>query len=262
LNNLHEKIAIVTGASSGIGRATAIQLARAGATVVLASRNEAALQSIEKEVLSLHGKACVVATDVTNLRQIEGLVEKTLQEFGRVDILVCNAGIYPRGRVRDLTFEDYERCMSVNFYGALHLIRRVLPHMLQRAFGHIVVVSSVDGRKGLPMDAAYVSSKYAITGFMDVLRQELRGSGVHATTILPGRVDTPMIAALKVPAISAKISSGRVGRTVVRAIRRNRGEVIVPFLGPKTLLVLSSISPGLGDLLVRFFRLEGKEESM
>jgi NAD(P)-dependent dehydrogenase (short-subunit alcohol dehydrogenase family) len=192
---------------------------------------------------------------------MDHLVESALQQFGRIDILVCNAGIYPRGRVRTLTLQDYERCMSVNFYGALYLIQRVLPHMLQRKSGHIVVVSSVDGRKGLPMDAAYVSSKFAITGFMDVLRQEIHETGVYASTILPGRVDTPMIASLRVPLVSAKISSDRVARTVVRAIHKKKAEIIVPYLGPKALVVLSTISPRFGDWMVRFFRLEGKEET-
>lgn len=261
MNNLREKIAIVTGASSGIGRATTLSLARAGATIVAASRNEAALRTLEREVQSLRAKACVIPTDVTDRTQLDHLIDKSLQRFGRVDILVCNAGIYPRGPVYALTLQDFERCMSVNFYGALYLIQRVLPHMLQRKSGHIVVVSSVDGRKGLPMDAAYVSSKSAITGFMDVLRQEIHGTGVHASTILPGRVDTPMIATLRVPLVSAKISSDRVAHTVVRAIQNRKAEVIVPYLGPKALVVLSSLSPRFGDWLVRFFRLEGKEET-
>jgi short-subunit dehydrogenase len=133
--------------------------------------------------------------------------------------------------------------------------------MLTRGSGHIVVVSSVDGRKGLPQDAAYVSSKWAVTGFTDVLRQELHGTGVYATTILPGRVDTPMIAALRVPWVSRKISSERVAAAIVSAIRKRKAESVVPYPGPKTLIILSAISPRLGDWLVRIFRLEGKEET-
>jgi short-subunit dehydrogenase len=119
----------------------------------------------------------------------------------------------------------------------------------------------VDGKKGLPYDAAYVASKYAVTGFTDVLRQELRGTGVYASTILPGRVDTPMIATLRVPRVSAKISSDTVAAAIVRAIRKRKPEMIVPYLGPKALIVLSAMSPRLGDWLVRTFGLEGKEET-
>jgi len=131
--------------------------------------------------------------------------------------------------------------------------------MLERGSGHIVVVSSVDGKKGLPPDTAYVASKFALNGFMDVLRQELHGSGVHVCTILPARVDTPMIENLQVPFGSRKISSDRVARSIVRAIRKNRAEVIVPYLGPKFLVVANSFSPRFGDWLVRLFKLWGVE---
>jgi NAD(P)-dependent dehydrogenase (short-subunit alcohol dehydrogenase family) len=176
-----------------------------------------------------------------------------------VDIAVCNAGIYIRGAAKDLPLEAIERCMNVNFYGTVHLIRAVLPVMLAQRSGHIVAVTSVDGRKGLPPDAAYVPSKFAATGFMDVLRQELRGTGVFASTIFPGRVDTPMIATLDVPLASAKIPSARVGRAILRAVRQRRREIVIPFTGPKALIVFSALWPGVGDWLVRFFKLEGKE---
>jgi short-subunit dehydrogenase len=131
--------------------------------------------------------------------------------------------------------------------------------MLARHAGHIVAMTSVDGKKGLPPDAAYVASKFAATGYMDVLRQELRGTGVSASTVLPGRVDTPMIASLDVPIASAKISAHRVARAVLRAVRFRRREVIIPYAGPKFLVVASAVWPALGDWLVHVFRLEGKE---
>ena len=144
-------------------------------------------------------------------------------------------------------------------YKRQHLIRAVLPYLLAQGSGHIVAVTSVDGKKGLPPDGAYVASKFAATGFMDVLRQELRGTGVYASTILPGRVDTPMIETLDVPLASAKISRERVARAIVRAVRQRRREIVIPFSGPKALIVLSSIWAGMGDGLVRVFKLEGRE---
>jgi len=131
--------------------------------------------------------------------------------------------------------------------------------MLERRSGNIIAVSTIDGKKGLPPDGVYVASKFALTGFMDVLRQELRGSGVSATTILPGRVDTPMIAHLNVPLASAKISSRSVARAIIRALRRPRAEVIIPYPGPKLLVVLGNIWAPLGDWIVRVLKLEGKE---
>ncbi|MCL6614108.1 MAG: SDR family NAD(P)-dependent oxidoreductase, partial [Firmicutes bacterium] len=192
-------------------------------------------------------------------RSAERLVEEALARFGRIDVYVSNAGIYHRCPVRDLRLEDVERVMAVNFYGFLHGVQEVLPHMLARRSGHIVLVSSVDGKKGLPPDGAYVAAKFAATGLAEVLRQELHGTGVHVSTVLPGRVDTPLIADLSVPWISAKIPPERVAKAILKAVKKKKAEVIVPWLGPKTLIFLNTLSPRLGDWAVRIFRLEGKE---
>jgi short-subunit dehydrogenase len=256
---VHNAVTIITGASSGIGRATAQVFASAGARLVLAGRSEERLAAVQAEMQGSGAEVLSVRTDVTSPGEVQGLVQRTIARFGRVDIAICNAGIYIRGAVKDLPLEAIQRCMNVNFYGTVHLIRAVLPFMLAQRSGHIVAVTSVDGRKGLPPDAAYVASKFAATGFMDVLRQELRGTGVYTSTILPGRVDTPMIERLDVPLASAKISSARVARAILRAVRTRRRELVIPFLGPKTLIVLSAVWPWVGDSLVRLFKLEGKE---
>ncbi|HBD09550.1 MAG TPA: hypothetical protein DCZ69_14955 [Syntrophobacteraceae bacterium] len=252
-------VTIITGASSGIGKATAILFAQAGARLVLSGRSTERLEALKKELESLGGEVLLVPADVIRAGDMERLVRDTMARFGRVDIAFCCAGVYIRSAVKDLSLESIERCMNVNFYGTVHLVRALLPVMLAQRSGHIVAMTSVDGKKGLPPDAAYVASKSAATGFMDVLRQELRGTGVFASTILPGRVDTPMIDNLDVPLASAKISSVRVGRAVLRAVRTRRRELIIPFAGPKFLIVASAIWPALGDWLVRIFKLEGKE---
>jgi short-subunit dehydrogenase len=130
--------------------------------------------------------------------------------------------------------------------------------MRTQGSGHIVLVSSMDGKKGVPPDAPYVVAKFALAGFGDVLRQELHGTGVDVTTVFPGRVDTPLIATLKVPWISAKIPPEAVARAIVTAIRRRQAEVIVPFRA-RLLLWANALSPRLGDWAVRTFRLEGWE---
>jgi hypothetical protein len=252
-------VTILTGASTGIGRAAAFRFARAGARLVLVSRNGDRLERIAEEIRKGGGEVVVVPGDVTCREDIDRAVSVSMARFGRVDIAVCNAGELVRCPVRLLRFEEIRRMIEVNYYGTVHLVQAVLPGMLERRRGHIVAVTSVDGRKGLPLDAAYVASKFATTGFMDVLRQELRGTGVYASTILPGRVDTPMIATLKVPLVSAKISADRVGRAIVRAVDQRRREIIIPFWGPKALVVANIISPAVGDALVRWFRLEGVE---
>ena len=255
---LNDHIAIVTGASSGIGRATALALAENGAHVALAARTESALQELAEGIRRLEREALVVPTDVTEKEQVERLVEETLRRWGRVDVLVANAGAYVRSPVRELTVEEVQRSMAVNFYGALHAVLAVQPPMLARGQGHIVLMSSLDGKKGLPLDGPYVAAKFALAGYGEVLRQELHGSGVRVTTVFPGRVDTPLIDTLDVPSVSAKIPARAVANAIVDAVRRPKPEVILPVQG-RALHLVNVISPRLGDWIVRRLHLQGWE---
>ncbi|MBS3784488.1 MAG: SDR family NAD(P)-dependent oxidoreductase [Anaerolineae bacterium] len=253
-----DHVAIVTGASSGIGWATALALAENGAHVALAARTESALEELADEIRLLEREALVVPTDVTDREQVDHLVEETLARWGRVDVLVANAGAYVRSPVRELTVGEVQRSMAVNFYGALYAVLAVQPHMLARSRGHIVLMSSLDGKKGLPRDAPYVAAKFALAGYGEVLRQELHGSGVRVTTVFPGRVDTPLIDRLDVPSVSAKIPARAVARAIVDTVRRPRPEVIIPIQG-RALHLVNVISPRLGDWIVRQLHLEGWE---
>jgi NADP-dependent 3-hydroxy acid dehydrogenase YdfG len=251
-------VAVVTGASSGIGRATALALAKRGAHVSLAARTESALQELADEIRLLDREALVVPTDVTDQEQVDCLVAKTLDRWGQVDILVANAGAYIRSPIRELTVHEMRRSMAVNFYGALYAVLAVQPHMVEQGDGHIVLVSSLDGKKGLPRDAPYVAAKFALAGYAEVLRQELHGSGVRVTTVFPGRVDTPLIDTLEVPRVSAKIPAEAVARSIVGAVQRPKPEVIIPFQA-RMLYLVNVLSPNLGDWLVRLFHLQGWE---
>jgi NAD(P)-dependent dehydrogenase (short-subunit alcohol dehydrogenase family) len=150
---------------------------------------------------------------------VQALIDRTMAQWGRIDILVANAGQYVRGAIVDLTADDMARSLQVNFYGAYHAVMAALPAMRAQHSGHVVLLSSMDARKGMPTDAPYVVPKAALTGFGDVLRQELRAEGIEVSTIMPGRVDTPLIASMRVPAISAKLPPERVARAVIAAIR-------------------------------------------
>lgn len=255
---LLDEVAVVTGASSGIGRAAALALAEKGAHVSLGARTESALRELADEIRMQGREALVVPTDVTDRNQVNRLVAETLARFQRVDILVANAGAYIRSPIRALTVEEVERSMAVNFYGALYAVLAIQPHMLERGDGHIVLVSSLDGKKGLPQDAPYVAAKFALAGYGEVLRQELHGSGVHVTTVFPGRVDTPLIDTLEVPRVSAKIPAEAVAQSIVAAVRQPRPEVIMPIQG-RALHLVNALSPRLGDWLVRLFHLQGWE---
>jgi short-subunit dehydrogenase len=257
MNQLANKVAIVTGASSGIGRATALTLAKEGANVVLAARREAELQAVAQSIRTLGREALVLPCDITQPSQVDQLVNKTLEHWNRIDILISSAGAYVRCPVAELTVCTVEQSMAVNFYGTLYLVLAALPHLRAQHSGHIVLVTSMDAKKGLPPDAPYVAAKFALAGFGDVLRQELRGTGVDVSILFPGRVDTPMIGSLAVPWISAKIPAESVARAIVGAIKHRQAEVIVPFQA-RFLMYANWLSPHLGDWIVRSFRLEGR----
>ena len=256
---IRSRVAIVTGASSGIGRATALALAREGAHLSLAARDPEKLSKAACEIEALGREVLAAPTDVSDPAQVDLLVTETLHRWGRVDILVANAGTYTRKPVPDLVAADIEQAMSLNFYSALHPILAVLPGMLARRSGHIVLVSSMDGKKGLPLNSPYVAAKFALAGLGDVMRQELRAYGISVTGVFPGRVDTPMISSLKVPWISPKLSPESVARAIVRAINKRQSEVILP-LQARGLLYTSTLFPALGDWIVRAFHLEGWEK--
>ncbi len=258
---LQGKVAIVTGASSGIGRATAMALAREGADVVLAARTKSKLHEVAQEIQTLGRKALVVPTDVTNRCEVDRAVAQTLDLWGHIDILVVNAGAYVRSPVVELTVEEIERSMAVNFYGALYTVLAVQPHLLDRGCGYIVLMSSMDAKKGLPLDAPYVAAKAALAGYGQVLRQELRPKGIHVTLVFPGRVDTPLLDTLEVPWVSAKIAPETVATAIVKAIQRRKVEVIIPFQA-RLLRWVDAFSPRLGDWFVRVLRLEGWERGL
>jgi NADP-dependent 3-hydroxy acid dehydrogenase YdfG len=256
MNLLSGKVAVITGASSGIGQATALALAQAGADVALAARREAALEAVAEDVRGIGRRALVVPTDVTQQAQAEQLVSATLAHYGHLDVIVANAGIYVRGPIETLTAADFERCMAVNYFGTIYPVLAALPHLRVQKSGHI---SSMDGKKAVRTDAPYAATKFAVAGFGDALRQDLHDTGVDVSIIFPGRVATPLIADMRIPAISAPIAVEAVAAAVVKAIRRRQAEVILPF-SARFLLFADRLSPRLGDWAVRTFRLQGLEE--
>jgi len=255
-NPFQGKVAIVTGASSGIGRATALALAEQGGWVALASRNGEALSALAEELKRQGRQVIVIPTNVTQREQVETLVEEVLAQWGRVDILISNAGEYIRALITDLDPADLQRSLDVNFFGGVYCVKAVLPHMLAQRSGHIVFVTSMDGKIGLPPDAPYVSAKFALTGFCEVLRQEVHDSGIAVTNVLPGRVDTVMIENLKFAWISPKILPESVAAAILNGIRKRKPIVIVPPQA-KLLYYINVFAPTLSDRLSRLFHLEG-----
>ncbi len=193
MDTLTNRVAIITGASSGIGEAAALALAHHGAKVVLAARRADRLEALKKQIEQNGGQAIAVQTDITQRNQVETMAEKAVRAFGRIDILVNNAGIMPLTFMKNLHVEEWERTIDVNIKGVLYGIAAVLPVMLEQGSGHIVNISSVAGRKVLPGGAVYSASKFAVGALSEGLRQELSPStGIRVTIIEPGAVATEL----------------------------------------------------------------------
>jgi 3-oxoacyl-[acyl-carrier protein] reductase len=186
-NPLHDRVVIVTGASKGIGRATALALGAAGARIALVARDAAGLESVVNEI---GVGAMAVLADVSDAAACEAMAAEVLHRWGRIDGCVCSAGVGHWGMVHEFPPEQWAETMRINVDGTFHTVRAVLPTMLAQGSGHIVTVSSVYGRKGSPGFAAYCASKYAVIGFSESLALEIRPQGVKVTVIEPGTVDT------------------------------------------------------------------------
>ncbi|WP_207782187.1 SDR family NAD(P)-dependent oxidoreductase [Phytoactinopolyspora limicola] len=186
------RTALVTGASSGIGAETARVIAGEGAAVALLSRNEPALEAVRKEIADAGGRACVAPADLRDPDAVESAVARCVDRFGPVDLLVSNAGYGMRQAfLVDQTEENWQHTLDVNLTGAFRVCRLVVPTMMERASGSIVIVSSVAGRRGIPANTAYCASKFGLRGLAESLALELGPFGVRVNAVLPGLVDTP-----------------------------------------------------------------------
>lgn len=194
---LASQVAIVTGASRGIGRAISIGLAQEGATVVLAARSIGKLQETADEVAKVGGKAEIVVTELTEEESIKNLVKTTSEKFGRLDILVNNAGITHLAELEQTATKDWERCMWVNARAPFILCRESLGLLKKSEAGYIINIASVVGVKGYPLQSAYTSSKHALRGMTISLAEELKGSNVRVHLLCPGGVDTDMVGSVR-----------------------------------------------------------------
>lgn len=188
--SLRGRVALVTGASKGIGRAAAITLARAGADVVITARSGDALNAAAREIEACGVRALAVAADATDVAAVARLRERALQAFPRVDILVNNVGIARYASFAELTVEDYDWMMNTNMRSTFLLTKAFLPGMLERGAGAVIFVASVSGLFGFPGETAYCASKHAQVGFARALEREVYAQGVKVTVIAPGGVNT------------------------------------------------------------------------
>jgi NAD(P)-dependent dehydrogenase (short-subunit alcohol dehydrogenase family) len=193
--DLRDKVAVITGAGTGIGKATALLFAREGAAIVLAGRRIEPLQQVAEEITQAGGRAEIVVTDVAESEQVKRLLERAEQAFGKIDILFNNAGVFIRGReAHEYTEEEWERVMRVNFWGTFHGMRHVVPHLKKAGGGVIINCSSVSGRVAQRMQAPYNVSKAAIEMLSKCMSLELGPSNIRINTICPNMTETDMAA--------------------------------------------------------------------
>jgi len=187
------KVAIVTGASHGIGRSTSLVLAARGVAVALAARNRETLAAVENAIRDQGGTALTIPTDVTDAAGVAAMVEQTSRKLGPIDLLVNNAGVVARGAIVDTDEVIWDDVLDINLKGAFLCTKAVLPEMIRRGRGRIVNVSSIAGKIGTPQLAAYCASKWGLIGLTKATAEEVRGDGVHVFAACPGSVNTTML---------------------------------------------------------------------
>ena len=242
--NLTNKTIWITGASSGIGEACALEYARLGATLILSARNKSKLEKVG-EACSASSRVYILPMDISNHKSIPAKAKEAISKTGIIDILLNNAGVSQRGFVVQSSLEIDKELFDVNFFGNTLLTREVLPHMLNRRSGNIVVISSVAGKVSTPLRSGYSASKHALHGWYDALRAEVASNGVRINMICPGYIKTN----ISINAIGAKgkkqgvmdkgqakgMSAEKCAKQILSAIAKNKR---VAFIGGKEILAI------------------------
>jgi NADP-dependent 3-hydroxy acid dehydrogenase YdfG len=201
------KVVVITGASSGLGEATARLLSAQGAAVVLGARRADRLQSLAKELAGNGGKALAFPLDVTSRDQVKSLVEAAVQNYGRVDVMINNAGLMPQAPLERFQVDEWDRMIDVNIKGVLYGVAAALPHMQRQKSGHFINVSSVAGHKVGPGFAVYAATKFAVRALSEGLRQEVKPYNIRTTVISPGAVATELPNSITDPDAGARVKT-------------------------------------------------------
>lgn len=207
IDGIKDKVVVVTGASSGLGEATARLLSAQGASVVLGARRADRLQALANEIEGRGGKVLALETDVTRRERVKALVDAAVQAYGRIDVMINNAGLMPQAPLEQLKVDEWDRMIDVNLKGVMYGIAAALPHMQKQKSGHFINVSSVAGHKVGPGFAVYAATKFAVRALSEGLRQEVKPYNIRTTVISPGAVATELPNTVSDPAAAERLRS-------------------------------------------------------
>lgn len=251
---LDEHVIVVTGASSGIGRATVEVLAERGATVVAIARREPALTDLERAHAGGSGHVVGRTADVTDAAALETIAAEVVGTYGRLDAWVNNAGVNQYGRFEEVPLDEWRRVIEINLFGYAHGARAAIPHFREQGHGVLINVGSVISKVPSPLQSAYTASKFAIQGLGRTLRQELRDvPGIAVCTVLPGPIDTPLFqhaanrTGHRIEPPSPTVDALRVATAIARNVRRPRREVPIGLASTRVGLFFERLVPGLTE---------------
>jgi short-subunit dehydrogenase len=249
-------VVAITGASAGIGRATAIRLARDGAALAICARRPDRLDETAAAVRQAGGTALAVVADVTRDADMRAFVDATTTRFGRLDAMICNAGYGIYGSIDQIPPEEMQRVMEVNYLGTYQAARAAMAAFRQQQRGHLLIVSSVVGKRGIPYMSAYAATKFAQVGLAECMRAELRGTGIDVSVVFPISTETEFFEVMTkrsgfaTRAGGPRQSAADVAEAIARGLRHPIPE-IYPFRGARGLVLLNAIAPGLTDRIVK-----------
>jgi len=250
------RVVAITGASAGIGRAIAMRLARDGTSLAICARRADRLDTVAKEITQAGGTSLPFVADVVQDGEMRAFVDRAVSRWGQLDVMICNAGYGVYGTIDQVTPEKMKAMMEVNYLGTFNAARAALPIFRRQTRGHIVVISSIVGQRGVPYVGGYAATKFAQVGLAESLRAELVGSGIHVTVVYPISTATEFHEVMvresgfATRAAGPRQSADRVAEAVARAIERPVPEVY-PFRLSKGLAVINAIAPGLADRIVK-----------
>jgi short-subunit dehydrogenase len=254
--DLSGRVAAITGASSGIGLASAQHLAPEGVAVVLGARRKDRLDDAVRDIRIAGGRADSAIMDVTSEIDVRGLVQRAVDSFGRLDIMICNAGFGYYGTVEETPVEVMQRMMDVNFMGTFFGARAALPLFRAQNSGHLIIVSSIVGQRGIGQMSGYSATKAAQVGFAESLRTEFSGTAIAVSVVFPVSTETDFRSAMRrdyghsVSGLGPKQSVDDVARAIVACVRKPKAEVY-PHAMSRALTVVNAVAPGLTDKVVR-----------